>query len=99
MIVVQKTKGMEIVMTIQVCVISWMNFYFKENGGKKALLANPKLQYRVSQYGKHHCHTNNKKNRDYYKYPSLSHFSNELILMVEREAFLANPKHQYQVSQ
>ena len=36
------TKGIEIVMGIQVCLISWMNFDCKENGGKKAFLGNPK---------------------------------------------------------
>ena len=35
------TKEMEIVMGIQVCLISWMNFDYKENVGKKAFLPNP----------------------------------------------------------
>ena len=30
-------------MNIQVCLTSWMNFDYKENGGKKAFLANPKI--------------------------------------------------------
>ena len=42
MIVVPITKRMEIDMSIQVCLISWMNFDYEENGGKKGLLANPK---------------------------------------------------------
>ena len=29
-------KRMEIIMSIQVCLISWMNFDYKENGGKKS---------------------------------------------------------------
>ena len=41
-------KRMEIVMGIQVCLISWMNFDYNENGRKKAFLANPKHQYHVS---------------------------------------------------
>ena len=45
---------------------------------KKAFLANPKCQYRVSQCGEEDCSANNKRNRDYYKYPSLSHFMDEL---------------------
>ena len=49
MIAMPITKRMEIVMGIQVCLISWMNFDYEENGGKKAFLANPKQQYRVSQ--------------------------------------------------
>ena len=48
LIVMPITKRIEIVMRIQVCLISRMNFDFKENGGKNALLANPKSQYRVS---------------------------------------------------
>ena len=65
-------------MGIQVCLISQMNFYYEENGGKKALLANRKNQYRVCQCGKHDCNPNNKKNGDCYGYPSLSHFLDEL---------------------
>ena len=48
MIVMPITKRMDIVVGIQVCLFSWMNIDYKENGGKKALLANPKHQYRVS---------------------------------------------------
>ena len=48
-IVVPITKIMEIVMSIHVCLISRMNFYYIESGGKKAFLANPKHQYHVSQ--------------------------------------------------
>ena len=42
------TKGMAIIVSIKVCLISQMNFDYKENCGKKAFLANPKHQYRVS---------------------------------------------------
>ena len=45
---------------------------------RKVFPANRKHQYNLSQYGEDDCSANNKKNRDYYKYPSLSHFSNEL---------------------
>ena len=41
---------------------------------RKVFLAKPKQQYRVSQYREHDCSANNKKNGDYNKYPSLSHF-------------------------
>ena len=51
MIVVQITERMENNMSIHVCLISWMNFAYKENGGKKVFLANPKHQYHVSQSG------------------------------------------------
>ena len=42
-------KGMEIVMGILVCLVLWINFNYKENGGEKAFPAIPKLQYHVSQ--------------------------------------------------
>ena len=32
------TKGIEIIMGIQVCVISWMNINYKEGGGKKLFM-------------------------------------------------------------
>ena len=70
---------MDIVMGIQVCLISWMNFDYNENGGKKSFFfANLKHQYRASQRGEHDCGAKNKKNRDNYEYPSLAHFSIEL---------------------
>ena len=77
MIATPITKRMEVVMSILVCRISWMNFDYEENAGKKALLENAKHQYCVSQCGEHYCHSNNKKNRYYYEYPSLSHFRDE----------------------
>ena len=73
MIVVPITKRMKIVMSIQVCIISQMNVDCKEG-----FLENPKHQYHVSQYGEHDCGAYNKKNGDYYEYPSLSHFTDEL---------------------
>ena len=42
-----------------------------------------------------------KKYRDYYKYPSLSHFTDKDRLYKKwwkEKAFLANPKHQYHTS-
>ena len=48
MIFMPITKRVEIVIGIQVCLISLRNFNYKENGGKKAFLENPKHQYRVS---------------------------------------------------
>ena len=61
MIVVPITKRIEIVMGIQVCLISWINFDYMENGGKKALLAIPKHQYHLFQCGEHDYRANNKK--------------------------------------
>ena len=78
LIVVLIRKRMEIIMSIRVCLISRKNFDYKENGKKKAFLANPNYQYHMSQCGEQDCRANNKKNGDYYEYPSLSPFSNEL---------------------
>ena len=74
MTVVPITKRMEIIMSIHACLIPRMNFDYKENGGKKAFLTNPKHQYRVSQCEELDYSTNNKKNGDYFEYRSLSHF-------------------------
>ena len=43
MIVVPITIRIDIIMSIKVCLISQMNIHYKENGGKKAFLANPKI--------------------------------------------------------
>ena len=77
-IAVPIAKEMEIIMSIQVCLISWMNFDYKENGGNKAFRANSKHQYHVSQCRELDCCVNKKKNGDYYEYPSLSYFTDEL---------------------
>ena len=45
---------------------------------KKGFLENPKHYYCVSQYGDHDCSAYNKKNGDYYEYPGLSYFMEEL---------------------
>ena len=47
-IVVPAMKIKGIIMSIQVCLITRMNFDYKENARKKAFLANPKHQYYVS---------------------------------------------------
>ena len=52
-------------MSIKVCLISQINFDYKENGRKKAFLANPKHKYPISQRGEHNCCANNKKKGDY----------------------------------
>ena len=48
MIVVPITKRMEIIMSVQVCLISGMKSDYNKNGGKKAFPANPNHQYHVS---------------------------------------------------
>ena len=45
---------------------------------RKAFLAYPKHQYRVSKCGEHDFSANNKMNGDHYEYPSLSHLTGEL---------------------
>ena len=86
---------------IQVCLISWMNFDFEENGGMKSLLANLSHQYHVSQLGEHYCHANNKRidiiMSIQFCLISRMNFGNKEN--GGRKAFLANPKHQYHVSQ
>ena len=77
MIIIPITKRMDIITRIEVCLISWMNFCYKENGGKESFSCKSKHQYRVSQYGEHDCSAHNKKNGDYYEYPSLPHFMDE----------------------
>ena len=77
MIAMPITKRMEIVLGIQLCHVSWMNFVYKENGGWKALLVIPKHQYCASQCMEHDCHANNEENGDFYEYPSLFLFMDE----------------------
>ena len=77
MIIVPITKRMEVIMSIQVCHISWININYIENGGKNSFPANLKHQYRVSQSGERDCGAHNKKNGDYYKDPSLTLLTDE----------------------
>ena len=79
-IIVPITRTIEIIMSIQLCLFLWITINYKENGGKKSFLANPKHQYRVSQFGEHDCSANNNKNGDYNECPSLSHLMDELSL-------------------
>ena len=44
---------------------------------RKYFLANPKHQFQVSQCGEQDCSAHNKKNADYYEYPSLTNFTDE----------------------
>ena len=64
-------------MSIQVYLISGLNFDYTKKGGKIAFPANPKHQHRVSHYREHDCKANYKKNGDFYKYTSLSNFTNK----------------------
>ena len=77
MVAVPVTKRMEIITSIKVCLISQVNINYEENSEKKTFLANPKHQYHVPKCGEHDSSAHNKKNGDYYKYQSLSHFTYE----------------------
>ena len=79
MIVVLIVKRMVIIMSIKVCLISWININYKDNGSKKTFSCKSKASS-VSQCGELDCSANKKKNEDYYEYPSLSHFMNEHYL-------------------
>ena len=74
---VPKTKRITIITSIQDCLISWINVNYREYGERKAFPTNLMLQYRVSQSGDHDCNAHDKKNRDYYEYPSLAYFTNK----------------------
>ena len=80
LIVVPIMKKMDIIQSIQVCLISQMKFDYKENGGKRNFLINPKHQDRVSQCREHDSSANKKKNRDYYEHIGFPYFINELRL-------------------
>ena len=53
-------KRIEIIMGMQVCPISQMNFDYKETQERKAFFANPKHQCCVSQCGGHDYKAHNK---------------------------------------
>ena len=72
MIVVPIAKIIEFVTGIQLSLISWMNFDYKENGRNKSFSWNPKHQYHLPQLGEHDCGAYNKKNGDYYRHQCLS---------------------------
>ena len=78
MIVVPITKRIKIVMGLQVCLISRITFNCKENGGKKNFSSKSKASIFYIPMMKNDCSAENKKNKDYYEYPSLFHFMDEL---------------------
>ena len=64
-------------MGIQVCLISWINFGYKKNGGKKICSCKSKASISCITIWKRDGSANNKKTCDYYEYPSLFHFKEE----------------------
>ena len=83
-------------MRLVVC-LSWrMNFYSKENGGKKSFPCRTKASILCILIVPSH-----KMNEDYNENPSLSHLTDDFDYKENggEKAFLAKPKHQYHVSQ
>ena len=68
---------MKIITSAKVCLISCMNIDYKENYGNKCFSFKSKALMSWTQWGDHDCGANNKKNGDYYDYPSLSLFMDE----------------------
>ena len=68
--------------------------------GRKAFLAKPKCQYRVTQRDEHDWSARNKKNGDYQDYPSLYHLMMNFNYKENdgKKDFLAKSKHQYRAS-
>ena len=54
-----------------------MNISYKENGGRKTFLANPKHQHHASQCGEHDCSAHNEMNGDFNEYPSFPDFTDK----------------------
>ena len=81
MFVVHITKKIETITTIQDCLISRMNVNYKENGGKKSFSCKSRASISCIPMWRTWSSANNKMNRDYYEYPSLSHFTDELWLL------------------
>ena len=95
------TTRMEIIIGIQVCFNSRMNFDYKENGGKKAFLTNRSINNVYPNV------------ESFITVPITKKM--EIIMCIhvcpiswmnlhytrngEKKAFLANPKHQYRVAQ
>ena len=101
MIVVPLTKRIEVIIGLQVCLFSQMSFDIRIMVERKAFLAIPKHQDRISQWEEHDCSANNER----WSLLQVSEFvlfhGWSLIIkkIVERKGFLANPKHQYNLSQ
>ena len=78
MIVVLIRKRMEILTGVKIISFHGLTLITRKIGERKALLANPKLLYHVSQCREHDCSANNKMNGDYYEYLCFSHFMDKL---------------------
>ena len=68
-------KKMKIIMSIRVCLSSWINFDYKKNYGKKSFSCISKASIScVAVKREHDCSADNKKYSDYCGYLSLSYF-------------------------
>ena len=68
---------------------------------RKALLANLKHQYHVSQYGEHDCCAQSQKECRFSRESKFDSFDWQTLIikkLVERKAFLVDAKRQYHVS-
>ena len=100
MIVMPITKRMEVVMLIQVCLISRMNFDFEENGGKKLFLQIQSINI-VYPNMENMIVMPTKKRMAIVMRIQVCLISRTNINYEEnsgKKAFLINPKHQYRVS-
>ena len=77
MTIVCITKKIEIIMSIQVYHISQINIIDKENAGNKSFSCKSKESISCITIGRNNCSAHNKKNIDYFEYPSLTHFTDD----------------------
>ena len=78
LIVVPIIKRKEIIMRIQVWLISRTNIGYKENGQKKAFLAKPSTNIVYPNEMNMLVLPTNHKSKDCYEHPSFSRFADEL---------------------
>ena len=79
-IIVPITKRMRLLWVYKFVSFHEWALIIRKMVDRKVFLANPKHQYRVSQYGEHDCRATNKMNGDYYGHPSLTHLMDKLWL-------------------
>ena len=80
-IIVPIAKRLDIITSIEVCLISQANINYKKNGGKESFSWKIQIIYIVYPNKVNMIvMPNNKKNRGYCRYPCLSNFSDKLWL-------------------
>ena len=88
MITVPTIKRIELIMSIQVCLITRMKSNYMKNSGKKNFSCKSKASRSCIPTWITWCSAHYKKNADYYEYSSLSHFVNEFWLRWKEKLFL-----------